>query len=276
MEKIKFHWLKSGYCLHPKKVTIKNASFKVIEYPSFFGVIKHDSLGVILYDTGYSENFFEATKTFPEKLYGVLTPVFCKSNDTCAFQLKDRGIDPDDVKIVVISHFHADHICGLKHFKNAKFYFFHSGLEFLQSLNRFQQVKNGYLKGLLPDDFFKRIVKIETCKKISLPSSLAPFETGFDLIDDHNLIAVALPGHMQGHTGLYFKTDNKEVFIVGDAVWHLESIREKILPHMITKILITDWKVFSKTIHDLHDLQKRNPELIILPSHCTENSETFL
>lgn len=276
MEKIKFHWLKSGHCLHPKKITYRSAPFVSTTYPSFFGVIRHATYGVILYDTGYSENFFEATKTFPEKLYALVTPVNCSGNETCAYQLQDKGINPDDVKMIVISHFHADHICGLKHFKNAKFYFFNSGLQFLQKMNRYQQVSKGYLKNLLPDDFFNRMMKIENTKRITLPDSLKPFELGYDLLGDNEIIAVPLPGHLVGHTGLFFKVDGREVFIIGDSVWHLDSIRHKIAPHFITRMIISDWRTYIETINNLHSLQSRNTELFLLPSHCTENEKSFL
>lgn len=276
MEKLKFSWIKSGHCLHPKKVTIKNASFKNEVYPSFFGVIRHSSLGVILYDTGYTEDFFAATKTFPEKLYAMVTPVNCEQNDSCLFKLKDKNINPDDVTAVVISHFHADHVCGLRHFKNAKFYFFHSGLEYLQSLNRLRQVTSGFLNSLLPADIFQRMVKIEDCKRVSLPTSMRPFEQGYDLMSGSEIIAIPLPGHMVGHTGLYFKTGDQEVFIVGDAVWHSESFRKLIPPHSVTKLIINNWGSFIKTINNLNQLDKNNKEVIILPSHCRENEDTFL
>lgn len=275
MEQIKFSWLKAGHCLHPKKITLKTAAFKTEVYPSFFGVIKHATMGVILYDTGYTEDFFQATSTFPEKLYAMVTPVHCNQGEDCLFKLKEKNINPDDVTAVIISHFHADHICGLRHFKNAKFYFFHSGLQYLQSLNRYRQVSKGFLNSLLPDDIFKRMVKIENCKKNNLPVSMKPFQEGYDLVGNGELIAIPLPGHLEGHTGLYFKTSNEEIFIVGDAVWHSESIRQKIPPHKITNLIISDWKVFLKTMNDLHDLSKTNRELVILPSHCTEHQDTF-
>lgn len=255
---------------------MKNAPFVSAVYPSFFGVIRHATHGVILYDTGYTEDFFEATRTFPEKLYALVTPVNCSGNETCAFQLKEKGINPDDVKIVVISHFHADHICGLKHFKNAKFYFFNSGLQYLEAMNRYHQVSNGFLKNLLPADFFKRMVKIEDTKRTPLPGSLKPFDYGYDLLGDNEILAVPLPGHLVGHTGLYFKTDAKEVFIIGDSVWHLDSIRQIMAPHFITKIIISDWDAYMETMNKLHELQGRNSELFLLPSHCPENEQSFL
>lgn len=271
----KFYWLSAGHCFHPKKITIRNAGFGIAKYPSYFGVIRHESIGVILYDTGYTEDFHKETAHFPEKLYGLVTPVECAGTDSCLYKLKEKGIAPDDVKVVIISHLHADHICGLKHFKNAKFYLDESGLDYLKSLNRVRQLSIGFLRNLLPENFESRVFDIQSGKEISLPSSMKPFEKGIDLLGDKKLIAIPLPGHMQGHIGLYFNYNGQELFIVGDAVWHSESIRKDIKPHIISSIIANDWKVFGQTISHLNQLHQNNKELVFLPSHCDENEGKF-
>lgn len=271
----KFYWLSAGHCFHPKKITIRNAGLGLAKYPSYFGVIRHESIGVILYDTGYTEDFHKETASLPEKLYALVTPVVCDSSDSCIFKLQEKGIHPDEVKIVIISHLHADHICGLKHFKNAKFYLDKNGLDYLKSLNRARQVSIGFLRNLLPDNFENRIVNLQECKDISLPVSLKPFEKGIDLLGDKSLIAVPLPGHMLGHIGLYFNYNGQDIFIVGDSVWHSESIRKNIMPHFISSIIANNWKIFGQTIYSLNQLHKNNKDLLLLPSHCDENDGKF-
>ena len=80
---------------------------------------------------------------------------------------------------------------------------------------------------------------------------------------------------MQGHTGLFLKTDDQEIFIIGDAAWHTESIRENVGPSSLVRIITSNWSAYSQTILDLHNLMKNNKELIILPSHCTEHEGKF-
>lgn len=276
MEKIDFAWAPAGQCVHPQKITLGKKGTGMGHYPSFFGVLKHPQWGVILYDTGYSEDFWRVTRSLPEKLYALVTPVTCSPEETLLWQLKQKGIHPEDVGLVIISHFHADHVCALAHFPRAKFSCFEQGLRSLMELCRWRQVASGFLRQLLPADFFTRILPIEKCVLVSLPTSLSPLERGYDLLGTGDILAIPLPGHSIGHTGLYFTTGNgREVLIVGDAVWHSESIRSLVFPHPLTRLLMSNWGDYGRTMLALHQLHQRNPNLVMLPSHCLEHLGTF-
>ena len=56
------------------------------------------------------KRFFEATKKYPNKLYANLTKVFLKKSEEVKEQLKENNIDCNEIKHIVISHFHADHV----------------------------------------------------------------------------------------------------------------------------------------------------------------------
>lgn len=275
MNNLRFSWLEAGFCFHPHKITFNTASLNKRKYSSFFGVFRHPSFGVILYDTGYTDDFHHATTKVPEKLYALATPVVCEGEANCLFQLKNKDIHPDEVKIVIISHFHADHVCGLKHFKNAKFYFEESSLKYLQNLSRWRQVSKGFLNQLIPEDIFSRMVNFSSLKRVSLPTSLKPYEFGYDLLSDYSLLAIPLPGHMRGHMGLYFKYEGREIFIVADAVWHTESIRSTVLPSKLAKIPMDNWKTYARELNKLNELYHLNKEIVFLPSHCEEGRGLF-
>ena len=61
-------------------------------------------------------------------MYANLTKVFKKSEEVKE-QLKKNNIDCNEIKHIVISHFHADHVGGLKDFKNAKISCFESSFK---------------------------------------------------------------------------------------------------------------------------------------------------
>ncbi len=272
---MRFHWLEGGYCRHVEKSTYRAGSLKMREYPSFFGVLEHPKEGLFLFDTGYSPRFATATKSFPEKLYAMMTPVTCAESDTAKVQLKTRGFSPDDVKGIFVSHFHADHVAALRDFPKAKIYFAGDGLRRMEALSRFRQVTSGFLSALVPESIWDRAVLLEEAKAVPLPKILRPFETGFDILGDESLLAVPLEGHMRGHTGLYFRSQKGPVFLVADSVWHSDSFRKLVPPIQAARLLMADWKRYEKTIRDLHALWEREKDLYIVPSHCTDFRGAF-
>ncbi len=121
MSYVHFDLCQAGYCNHPEITTIEGGSYKICKFPSLFGLIRHPQEGLILYDTGYHPLYNKLNTLWPEGLYPKLLPAFIHKNETAAFQLIQKGLNPEDVNWIIISHFHADHIAGLIDFPNAKF-----------------------------------------------------------------------------------------------------------------------------------------------------------
>lgn len=271
--RVKFEWCQAGCCRHPEFMTIQGGKLSPYTFWSSFGRIHHPDGGWILYDTGYSEHFAEATKHFPEKLYALVTPVDLAPEDTAAAQFKAHGVNPEDVKLIIISHFHGDHVAGLKDFPNAKFITLQEGVDDILKSGKIKNVRRGLLRDLLPGDFAKRFESAESKKTVTLPAELRPFERGYDLLGDGSMLGIPLPGHSAGQLGLAFRTENdRHVFLVADSVWHSRSFREIRYPSSVIKILSFNHAEYKKTITDLHKLWMNNKEILIVPTHCTEIS----
>ena len=60
---------KVGSCYQKESVVLRKGSKKEIEFPALIAIIKHKKYGNILYDTGYSDMFFDETKKYPAKIY---------------------------------------------------------------------------------------------------------------------------------------------------------------------------------------------------------------
>ncbi len=84
-------------------------------------LITHPTQGRLLFDVGYAKHIFQATKPFPFSLYRRITPVVTSDALSIRSQLADRAIAASDIRAVVLSHFHADHIAGLKDFPESSF-----------------------------------------------------------------------------------------------------------------------------------------------------------
>lgn len=254
----------AGACTHPEWVVLKGGRFKNIRFPSSVGVIRHPTEGIILFDTGYTERFYQETKRLPQKLYALITPTSIETRDTAFMQLLRLGIRSKEVKHVIISHFHADHVAGLKDFKNAKYIYLDTCFDAVKNLSGLRAVKNAYLPGLLPKDFEKRSA---TLPEKEFEVSEWEFQT-LDLFGDKSLYAVSLPGHTAGQIGLLCKTKQGDVFFVADACWQEKTYKQQVLPHPITNLLNHNKRAYRQTISQLHDFSTKNPNTTIVPCHC--------
>ncbi len=253
---------KVGYCTHPEFMVLKGGGFKSIKFPAMAALIKHKKAN-ILFDTGYSKHFFEATKTFPEKLYALITPVSLEKS-------LNEKLDAD-IEYIFISHFHADHIGGLKDFPNSKIFCSKKAHEMaISRLSRFSKTRQGVLPKLLPKDFNDRVIYIEDLPKLSLPNDLHPFTSGYEILD--GVYAIELKGHAVGHFGLF--TQNH--FFISDAVWDMRAISKNIRPNILTNIILSDAKQYHETIDKLQALHKNSPHIKIIPTHCSNSLDRYL
>lgn len=267
---VKVNFFSAGYCTHPEKIVIKGGSSKPVKFYATFVLIEHPEKGLILFDTGYSERFYTETKNFPFNIYAKITPVYFKEENGTAFQLRQSGINPGDIKLIILSHFHADHIGGVKDFPNAEFLCYKSAYEEIKGKKSLAALKKGFLPGLLPCDFELRLKFANSLNKINISEDYSPFETGFDVFDDRSLIAVDISGHSEGQSGLFINTGNEIYFLVADACWLSKSYQKFILPHPLADIAFSCKKEYLSTLKKLHELYKKRPDINIMPSHCPE------
>lgn len=245
--------LKVGYCTQIEKVILKNGKFKKIIFPATCALIKHSTEGYILFDTGYSKRVLKDAPL----LYRLITPITFNEENSLINQLQRHDISPDMIKTIIISHFHADHIGGLRDFPKAKFICSKEAFDSIQHLKGLKALMAAFIPSLIPDDFTKRLQFIESN----------------DLLGDGSLIAINLPGHAAGQVGIMV---DQKILLAADACWTSAAYREYLLPHPLVKLIIHDYKAFKKTLLMLHQLHLKHPEIKIIPTHCEEAVCTLL
>lgn len=234
-------FLHAGWCRQSARL----AGASVGGWMRFYAVFvyfEHPMHGGCLIDTGYSEEFFRATQPFPARLYRWITPVDLGDPPGPLARLSAAGIDPASVRQIFVSHFHADHVAGLKSFPKAKFIYRPEAYHRLQSQSVGAQVRHGFLRDLLPDDFVDRGLPLEesrfssgtldtagTANHRESRGQASPDSNDFRIGDywgDGSLLLVDLPGHADGHYGFVLQTAERRVFYIVDACWILEAMME--------------------------------------------------
>ncbi len=174
--------------------------------PIYCTVIEHPE-GLIVVDTGIPSDA-NAPIYFPPhmRLVQRAAPFDISPEQEIGAQMRVRGLNPADVRWVVLTHLHQDHDGGVKHFPNAEFLV--SRQEWAAGQG-FGGRMSGYLnwrwRGLAP-----RLVDFESGAHYG-------FDASETLTPDIRLVPT--PGHSAGHLSVVVEQDDHTLFIAGDAAY---------------------------------------------------------
>lgn len=277
MPGLEWRMFKVGHCRQIERLSCRTAPWRFCNFPALVGLITHPAEGHILFDTGYAPRFFETTARFPERAYRLATPATLPPHERLSEQLARQGIAVADIRAIVVSHFHADHIAGVGDFPRAAIVCARAGFDAIRSVGRIAGVRRGLIPSLLTTDVEARTRFVEELPTISLPADMAPFERGHDLFGDGRLVAISLPGHADGQLGLTFTGgDGRKVFLIADAAWSIDAVRHNTLPMRLADRLVHHTTDYPATLHRLHQLQTQNSDVLIVPSHCRQRQRELV
>jgi len=273
MKKVKLHLNYAGHCLAQENHAIRGGRKEKIVFHALWGLIEHPEFGHILYDTGYTQRFHEATKSYPNRIYAKMTTVYIDESEEVAEQLRSNNIDPNSINHIVITHFHADHTAGMLDFPNATFYCSRIALKQALKVPKQFAFSKGILKKLLPKNLSERSKIIEDHCVGTEDETLG---TTYDLFGDNSILLVPLPGHGAGQMGVILETQKSTYFLIADACWLKKSYQEMVLPNPIVRLFFNSWKEFKGSLATVYKYHKANPESIIVPTHCAESTKPLV
>ncbi len=245
---------KCGYCINDLGIIFSNKKREIKHFHAKAFLIFHKVHGYILIDTGYTKRIFE--NGWRSKTYNLLNKTICNSENYLVNQLKKDGIENKEIKNIILTHLHPDHIGGLKDFPDAKILM---AKECDPLLHR-SRVMDLVFNNLLPEDIQKRKKLIDLYDR----SPLKEFK-GFDLYNDNSIWLINLEGHAIGQMGVFLPEYN--LFIIADTVWGTEFINEKL--KFIPRFIQSKNVKFLDTIECIKNVLKQK-EIQIITSHGAE------
>ena len=175
--------------------------------PILAWLIEHPE-GLILVDTG------ETARTAERGYFTSWQPYFrlglrewVQPDEEIGPQLRRLGFAPDDVRWVVITHFHTDHAGGLAPFPHH---------EIVTSPGAFQEARGlvgkarGFLPQHWPDGFAPTLVDFAS-------GAFGPFPASTSLTRAGDVHLLPTPGHTGGHLSVAVEDGGALVFLAGDA-----------------------------------------------------------
>ncbi len=263
---IKLSFYASGYCeAHARVVDPIHGKGKKKFY-AVWAFLQIPDVGNVLFDTGYSEEFNAATRRFPNRFYRWATPITLNLKHTAKNILEEQGIDSKEIDYVIVSHFHADHISGLRDFPNAKFICSESAYRQVQKISGLKAVSKGIIHQLIPSDFDKRVIFIEEFADHIIVNKYGITE--FSFFGLKNLKLLLLPGHAKGMLGFHFRSAEKNILFATDAFWDYTCFRNAILPSKVVKLFFDFWDDFVATNKNLKNMEDSEEGITILFTHC--------
>jgi glyoxylase-like metal-dependent hydrolase (beta-lactamase superfamily II) len=228
----------------PEALVLGDGSFRRTPLQVRYGLIRHPS-GPILIDTGYTAHSTTAPgRSLGLRLYNqLLRPRLIAGNQPEPF-LARHGLRPDNIARVIITHYHADHVSGLALFPQAHITASRAALHHLQARSGWVNLRHGIFPELLPDDLTTRLDAIEDA-----PLADAALR-GHDILGDGSILAIPLPGHADGHYGLFFP--NAHLLYATDAQWLLAALAPGKRPGLPSRLFAEEPSAIDPTTDLIH------------------------
>jgi len=139
------------------------------------------------------------------------------AEEEAAPQLRALGVDPNDVRWVVLSHLHTDHVGGLAGFPRSEVVV--GRIEWERAQGGLGRLR-GYLPQYWPHAVVPRVIDL-------LPGPLGPLEHSLELTRDGALTIVATPGHTPGHLSMLVRSGSSKFLLAGDLAHNLAELEQK-------------------------------------------------
>lgn len=235
---VRVHILHCGKMLVSEKVpygsgiTLKNAASGLferperrVELPVSAYLIEHPR-GKVLVDTGWSREIspngeydaHAAKGSMPDYLVRFYHP-WVEKGQTVTEQLAQKGMKPEDIDIVLLTHLDADHISGLRSVSGAKRLLTAQEERWWtnRTVYRLRQPENMWWGLPLETFWYKGTME-------------GPLWWSYDLFGDESVTLVCLPGHTDGMFAVRVKNGGRFVLLCSDAAYSERSWREGVLP----------------------------------------------
>ena len=233
-----------------------------VPVPAF--LVHHPSAGPFLIDTG----LHPSVSSKPAENFGRLAARFARPRlepgDDLPAQLRDRGIDPKEIRLVVMTHMHLDHTSGMSEFAGATFLL--SDAEWVAATTERRPFLHGYRPAHYDYAFDYRTVSYGGDDVVSY----ATFGRTIDLFGDGSVRLASTPGHSAGHQSVICHLADRDLVIAGDAIYTFGQLGDA--PEPPRPYDAHNWR---RSARELAHFAKQFPQAVIIPGHDPEHWATL-
>jgi N-acyl homoserine lactone hydrolase len=222
--------------------------------PAF--LIRHPSVGAILVDTGLHPSIASDPRQNFGRLAMRFAPPELRQGEDVPAQLRNRGIDPSQVGVVVMTHLHFDHASAISEFPDSTIVV--SEIEWVDATTGARPALRSYRPAHYDFVFDYRTVDFDR----GGISSYASFGRTFDLFGDGSIRLAYTPGHSAGHMCVVARLRERDFVIGGDAIYTYRQLEDG--PPPPRPFDRHNWR---RSLQELKLFRGQFPHAIITPGH---------
>jgi N-acyl homoserine lactone hydrolase len=229
---------------------------KQLDIPVVAFLIEHPTAGPFLIDTGLHPTIADGglAKNFGRLAALGFSRMRMKPEQAVRAQLEQRGIVPEAIRLIVMTHLHVDHASALNQFPGATVVL--SKREWENAGGAF----DGYNPAQLDAEVEYRLLDFDV---EGIPH--AGFERTVDLFGDNSVRAAYTPGHSLGHLSLILQLASGQALLTGDAIFTMSALRGEAEPWRIQ-----DRRRYRDSLSQLQSYAIDHPSALIIPGHDME------
>ncbi|MBI5310490.1 MAG: N-acyl homoserine lactonase family protein [Actinobacteria bacterium] len=221
-------------------------------------LVEHPTAGHVLIDTGAPAAAAHDLKSAFGRLGAAIFNVRMNSEDSVAAQLRELGVEPREIKTVVMTHLHLDHAGSIGEFPHSVFVVAKREWETAHAPRGFVR---GYIRKQYEHAFDYRLLDYEA----DAINSFAAFGRAFDLFGDGSVTLVSTPGHSAGHQSIVLRLSGREALICGDAAYTRRTLTDGSPP-----LLLDDEHNFRRSLREIRSYMQITPSALVIPGHDAE------
>lgn len=238
----------------------RGAGLKTISLTVRYGLIELKGGGLCLVDTGVGPEVTQGERSMALRLYAAILRPKLDANRSPQAMLRGLGATADDVRSVVVTHFHADHVSSLRDFARAEIIACGQAARRMTRMSAAAALRHGIFKELIPPGFEQRLRPLQGMMQVPTGTVLGD---GYDLFADASYLAVPLPGHAFGHFGIFWRDPAGPVIYATDAAWTLAALEQDRTPAVSSAVVFDDRRAGWQTQQRLREFQRQGGRILL-------------
>jgi N-acyl homoserine lactone hydrolase len=226
-----------------------------VPIPAF--LVEHPGAGPVLVDAGLHASVAEDPAVSLGARMKAMSKVRVTGDQNVPARLRALGVDPGDVRTIVMTHLHYDHASGLADFPGRTIVVDRREWDAASGRTPFVQ---GYNHRHLALDADWRTIEDDAPFE-----PFATFARTLDLFGDGSVRLLSTPGHTLGHQSVLLRAATHEVLLAGDAVYTHANLRAEADP-----LLAADRHLLHRSRDELARFAELTPSALIVPGHDPE------
>ncbi|HZA58032.1 MAG TPA: N-acyl homoserine lactonase family protein [Solirubrobacterales bacterium] len=220
-------------------------------------LVRHPTAGALLVDTGLHPSIAsDPSHNLGRRAAGFYS---LEHGRDVTSQLRERGLGPGDIEVVVLTHLHIDHASAISEFPESTFVL--SGPEWEAATGARIPLLGGYRRAHFDHAVDYRTVDFDG----DGIESYGSFGRTFDLFGDGSVRLAFTPGHSAGHCSVLLRLPRRDFVVLADVsyTWRqLQGGPEPLRPQ--------DRHNWRRSLHEAQAYIRAYPYALVVPGHDPE------